>query len=120
MDPETRARAKDRPRILINDGFGTHESLEIMQYCYEKIIILCRQPSRISHKLQPCDVSVFGPLKTAYGAEVERLYREGSNMVGKQHFTLLYDRARSKAFIPRNILLAGPKLDCDLLIQTRY
>jgi hypothetical protein len=31
FDPQTKARAKDRPRILINDGFGTHESLEIMQ-----------------------------------------------------------------------------------------
>lgn len=109
FDAQTKDRAKDRPCMLINDGFGTHESLEIMQYCYENNIILCRLPSHTSHKLQPCDVGVFGPLKTAYREQVERLYRGGSNMVGKQHFTLLYDRARTKAFTPRNVLSGWSK-----------
>src|SRR4051794_36318475 len=52
--------------MLICDGFGTHETLEILEYCFENNIILCRLPSHTSHKLQPCDVSVFAPLKTAY------------------------------------------------------
>jgi DDE superfamily endonuclease len=66
FDPLTRQRANHKPRILINDGFGTHESLELMRYCFENNIILCRLPSHTSHKLQPCDVGVFGPLKTGY------------------------------------------------------
>ena len=103
FDPLTRARAKGKPRILINDGFGTHESLEVLQFCFENNIILCRLPSHTSHKLQPCDVSVFSSLKTAYRHQVERLYRGGSNTVGKQHFTLLYSRARDAAFTSRNI-----------------
>lgn len=78
FDPQTKDRAKDRPRILISDGFGTHESLEIMQYCYENNITLCRLPSHTSHKLQPCDVGVFGPLKTAYREQVERLLYTGA------------------------------------------
>ena len=61
FDPQTKARATDRPRILINDGFGTHESLEIMKYCWENNIIL-----HTSHKLQPCDVGAFSPLKQYY------------------------------------------------------
>jgi hypothetical protein len=109
FDPLTKDRAKDRPRILISDGFGTHESLEIMQYCYKNNIILCRLPLHTSHKLQPCDIGVFGPLKTAYREQVERLYRGGSNMIGKQHFTLLYDRARTKAFTSRNVLSGWSK-----------
>jgi hypothetical protein len=103
FDPLTRQRANHKPRILINDGFGTHESLELMRYCFENNIILCRLPSHTSHKLQPCDVGVFGPLKTAYREQVEQLYRGGANTVGKQHFTLLYSRARSLAFTSRNI-----------------
>jgi hypothetical protein len=47
--------------------------------------------------------AVFGPLKSAYREQVEQLYRGGANMVGKQHFKLLYDRARNLAFTPRNI-----------------
>ena len=65
---------KNNPRILINDGFGTHESLELMKFAHKNNIILCRLPSHTSHKLQPCNVGVFRPLKMAYGDEVDRLY----------------------------------------------
>jgi hypothetical protein len=74
-----------------------------MKFCFENNIILCRLPSHTSHKLQPCDIGVFGPLKTAYREQVERWYRGGANTVGKQHFTSLYSRARDVAFTPRNI-----------------
>jgi DDE superfamily endonuclease len=80
-----------------------------MKFCYENNIILCRLPSHTSHILQPCDVGIFGPLKMKYREQVERLYRRGSNMIGKQHFTLLYDRARSEAFSSRNITSAWSK-----------
>jgi hypothetical protein len=46
---------------------------------------------------------VFGPLKTAYRDQVERLYRGGANTIGKQHFTSLYHKARDAALTPRNI-----------------
>jgi hypothetical protein len=103
FDPQTRDRAGDRPRLLICDGFGTHESLELMKFCFANRIILCRLPSHTSHKLQPCDIGVFGPLKTAYRAQVERACRAGVNTIGKQHFTYLYDRARQATFTSRNI-----------------
>ena len=51
FDPQTRARANGKPRILINDGFTTHESLEVLQFCFENNIVLCRLPSHTSHKL---------------------------------------------------------------------
>jgi DDE superfamily endonuclease len=72
-------------------------------------MIFCRLPSHTSHKLQPCDVGTFGPLKIAYCEEVERLYRGGSNMIGKQHFTLLYDRAQRKAMTSWNIISGWSK-----------
>lgn len=103
FDPLTRERARGRPRVLINDGFGTHESLELLQFCFEHHIILCRLPSHTSHKLQPCDVGVFGPLKTAYREQVEQLYRGGAQTITKAHFPLLYSRARRAALTVRNI-----------------
>jgi DDE superfamily endonuclease len=103
FDPKTKPQANQKPRILICDGFRTYESLEVMKYYFENNIILCRIPSHTSHKLQPCDVGVFGPLKAAYREQVERLYRGGSNTVGKQHFTSLYSPAREKALTRRNI-----------------
>ncbi|USP75261.1 uncharacterized protein yc1106_02535 [Curvularia clavata] len=89
--------------VLILDGFGTHETLEILEYCFANSIILCRLPSHTSHKLQPCDVAVFGPLKTAYREQVERLERGGVNAIGKEHFTCLYKPARERAFTVKNI-----------------
>ena len=90
--------------MLICDGFGTHETLEILGFCFENNIILCHLPSHTSHKLQPCDVSVFVPLKTAYRGQVERLSRGGVDAIGKEHFTYLYAPARERASTKRNIL----------------
>jgi hypothetical protein len=109
FDPQTSDRAGGKHRVLICDGFGTHESLEVMQYCLSHQIILCRLPSHTSHKLQPCDIAVFAPLKTAYRDNVERLERGGVNTIGKQHFTSLYSPARETAFTKRNILAGWSK-----------
>jgi hypothetical protein len=103
FDPETKERANKRPQLLICDGFGTHESLEILEFCFENNILLYRLPSHTSHKLQPCNVAVFAPLKEAYRAQVDRLERGGVNTIGKQHFTSLFGPARVTAFTPKNI-----------------
>ena len=64
--PQTKQLANGKPRVLICDGFRTHETLEILEFCFSNNVMLCRIPSHTSHKLQPCDVGVFAPLKTAY------------------------------------------------------
>jgi hypothetical protein len=109
FDPQIKARANQKPRILICDGFGTHKTLEILEFCFNNNIILCRLPSHTSHKLQPCDVAVFGPLKTAYRDQVERLYRGGVAIVNKEHFTTLYSLARERAMTKKNILAGCAK-----------
>jgi hypothetical protein len=63
---------------------------------------LHRLPSHTSYKLQPCDVAVFGSLKTAYREKVERLER-GVKTIGKEYFTSPYKPSRERAFIPKNI-----------------
>lgn len=103
FEPLTRIVANGKPRVLISDGHMSHESLELMTFCFENNILLCRLPSHTSHKLQPCDVAIFGPLKTAYREQVERLFRGGAGTIGKQHFTLLYSRARETAVTQRNV-----------------
>ncbi|KYG41993.1 hypothetical protein M433DRAFT_147180 [Acidomyces richmondensis BFW] len=93
FDPQTKEQAQGEKRVLICDGFGTHETVEILEFCFDNNILLCRLPSHISHKLQPCDISVFAPLKSAY-----------RDQIGKEHFTALYAPARSRAFTKKNIL----------------
>jgi DDE superfamily endonuclease len=106
FDPQTKGQANQKPRVLISDGFGTHETLEVLEFCFENNITLCRLPSHTTHKLQPCDVGVFAPLKDAYRDEVDRLFRGCVNTIGKEHFTSVYSTAREKAFTKRNITSA--------------
>ncbi|KAF2193420.1 hypothetical protein K469DRAFT_788930, partial [Zopfia rhizophila CBS 207.26] len=82
----------------------THETLKILEFCFENNIILCRLLSHTSYKLQPCDVSVFAFLKTAYRDQVERLNRSGVDIVGKEHFTSLYKPVRDRTLTKRNIM----------------
>ncbi|EOA82623.1 uncharacterized protein SETTUDRAFT_48320, partial [Exserohilum turcica Et28A] len=79
-------------------------SLEwLKRFCFTNNIILCRLPSHTSHKLQPCDVGPFAPLKSAYREQVERLNQGGVDIVGKEHFTYLYNPARDRTLTKRNI-----------------
>jgi hypothetical protein len=50
-DPQTKELANGKPRVLICDGFRTHEMLEILDFCFANNIILCRLLSYTSHKL---------------------------------------------------------------------
>jgi DDE superfamily endonuclease len=117
FNPQTKGVANGKPRALISDGFGTHETLEILEFCFANDIILCRLPSHTSHKLQPCDLSVFAPLKTAYRDQVERLNRGGVDTISKEHFTYLYKLARERAITRRNILAGGQLLGYFLSTQ---
>jgi hypothetical protein len=77
-------------------------------WLFENNIIFCRLPSHTSQKFQPCDVSVFSPLKNAYRKQVEYLERRDANAVNKEHFVLLYRRAREVALTARIIELFFP------------
>jgi hypothetical protein len=91
----------------------------VLQFYYKNNIILCRLPSYTSYKLQPYDIAVFGPFKTAYRDLVKELYRGGANTVGKQYFTFLYSQARSAAFISRNIRSEWAKTGLHLFNPNR-
>lgn len=57
------------------DGHGSHLTTEIIKYCVErKIHILCL-PAHSTHRLQPLDVGIFGPLNKAYKKQVSEWTR---------------------------------------------
>lgn len=100
--------------------FGTHETLEVLELCFEKNIILCRLPSHTSHKLQPCDVAVFASLKSAYREEVDQLERAGVNAIGKQHFTYLLARQEKERLHRRISRQVSLQLVYSHSIQIEY
>ena len=58
--------------LLVMDNHASHCSLASVMFCREHHITLLTLPPHASHVLQPLDKGFFGPLKTAYSAEVEK------------------------------------------------
>lgn len=54
----------ERPVIILLDNHDSHLSIEALDYCKQNGVTVLTFPPHCSHKLQPLDVSVYGPLKT--------------------------------------------------------
>ena len=54
--------SKEAPILLLMDNHASHISLETVEFCRENGIVIVTFPPHCSHKLQPLDVAVYGPL----------------------------------------------------------
>ncbi|KAB0792973.1 hypothetical protein PPYR_12593 [Photinus pyralis] len=59
----------DSPVLIIMDNHTTHTTLKAFEFCKENGIVVVSIPPHTSHRLQPLDVTFYGPLKTAYNQE---------------------------------------------------
>jgi DDE superfamily endonuclease len=59
---------KEKPVLLILDNHESHISIPALNFAKEHGIVMLTFPPHCSHKLQPLDRSVFGPLKRYYNA----------------------------------------------------
>jgi hypothetical protein len=71
---------------LIFDGHGSHSTSEFRDFCLQNCILTLCMPAHTSHILQPLDVSCFGPLKKAYGSQIENKMRLSINHITKEEF----------------------------------
>ncbi|OWT42501.1 DDE superfamily endonuclease domain-containing protein [Pochonia chlamydosporia 170] len=86
FEKHTQPQTRGAYRLLILDGHESHHSTAFELFCKDhKIITLC-MPSHSSHILQPLDVGCFGPLKKAYGKEIEGLMRAHITHITKADF----------------------------------
>jgi hypothetical protein len=104
FEPQTRSKANGRKRILLCDGHDSHITAGFILHCIRNNIILMILPAHSSHLLQPLDVAVFGPLKTAISTQLDRLIRTGISRVQKVEWLAGYVKARTIALSSRNIL----------------
>jgi hypothetical protein len=103
FDRSTTNRSTGPYRLLILDGHESHHSADFERYCKEnKIITLC-MPAHASHLLQPLDIGCFGPLKKAYGREIEHLIRCSITHISKTEFFSAFYAAFQATFTERNI-----------------
>jgi DDE superfamily endonuclease len=89
-------------RLLILDGHNSHGTYRFMTFCEQNCILVLCLPSHTTHRLQPCNVGVFGPLAQSWKAEVN-LAARNFNKINKYNFLVHYHKARARAFTPRTI-----------------
>ncbi|EYB30540.1 hypothetical protein FG05_35167 [Fusarium graminearum] len=103
FDEHTINRSVGQYRLLILDGHESHRSADFEAYCKEKKIITLCMPAHASHLLQPLDVGCFGPLKMAYGQEINRLIRRSINHITKTEFFPAFYAAHQATITESNI-----------------
>lgn len=58
--------SKDNPGILVMDNHESHVTLQTIDLARENGLIILSFPPHCSHRMQPLDVSVYGPFKPYY------------------------------------------------------
>lgn len=89
-------------RQLLLDDHESHYTLEFIEFCVEKKIILLVLPPHRTHLLQPLDIVIFSPLARYYSAEVEDHLREKHHWLEMEDFIVYYQNARKKALRESN------------------
>ena len=103
FDKHTKSRTTGRYRLLILDGHESHHSRDFEAFCKVNNIITLCMPSHSSHILQPLDVGCFGPLKKAYGRQIENKMRAGTTHITKENFFPAFSIAFEEAMTEKNI-----------------
>jgi DDE superfamily endonuclease len=65
VQSHTKSRVTNKILLLV-DNHESHISLPEIKYFIEHGIVILSFPPHCSHKLQPLDVSVYGPFETSY------------------------------------------------------
>lgn len=96
------------------DGHGSHATPEMIELALDNDIILFQLPPHTTHRLQPCDVGAFGPLKTWW-------YKSCQSYLGRNGISLpardvvgVYVGARKEAFKAETIKAAWRKAGIDV------
>jgi hypothetical protein len=103
FEKHTRARTVGGYRLLVLHGHESHRSSEFEEYCKENSIITLCMPPHSSHLLQPLDVGCFGPLKKAYGRQIENMMRAHILHITKDDFFPAFHAAFKETMTESNV-----------------
>ena len=92
---------KEAPVLLFLDGHYSHISLELIKQAQSNNVILLCLPPNTTHFLQPLDVGVFAPLKSAWRGILKRYSIETAGArVTKELFPSLIAKLWETSFEP--------------------
>lgn len=87
------------------DGHSSHKGLEVLEFAKEHGIILFCLPPHCTHRLQPLDICVYGPLTVYYDQEIAKwLKANPGRVVTHTQVAYLFGNAYKKAATVDNAL----------------
>jgi hypothetical protein len=102
----TKRKAGRSYRLLILDGHGSHITMDFIEYCDKRRILLMVFPPHSTHTLQPLDVVMFKPLSQAYTVAHANFLQKAQGLVSikKGDFFPLFWQAWTSSFTESLIL----------------
>jgi len=93
----------EHPVLLLLDNHESHVSVACLDLAKENGITLLTFPPHCSHKLQPLDRSVFGPLKKFYNASCDSWLMSNPRPMTIYDISSIVSLPYSQAFTQKNI-----------------
>ena len=99
-------RVTERPLLLIFDGHLTHISINVIQKAINEQIFIVKLPPHVTDKLQPLDVTGFGPLKRMWEAKLNEYVNicGASKSISKSTFIDLLSDIWHEGLSPKNVI----------------
>lgn len=99
--PQAKARnTSGKPIALLMDGHSSHVTKELRTHAEDNGVHIYTFPSHTTHKLQPLDVGVFGPLQRAWQGRCVEILQQRNTEVTQHEFVREYLAVRNKVFTP--------------------
>lgn len=96
--------SKENPSLLILDNHESHLAPAVLNIAKENGVTLLTIPPHTSHRLQPLDVSVFGPLQKFYNAAADAwMLQHPGKTISIYDVAGLLGTAFDRAMTPANI-----------------
>ncbi|KZV68422.1 DDE-domain-containing protein [Peniophora sp. CONT] len=105
---------KKKKILLIWDGHNSHSVFELAKHAYENDVIIFQLPPHTTHRLQPCDVGAFAPLKAAWQARVAAREQATGEAMHVRWAVKDFLAARRDALKPNTIRSAWCKAGYDV------
>jgi DDE superfamily endonuclease len=106
FDRQTRKYQQGAHRILLCDGYKSHLTREILEFCEHQQIHIFALPPHTSHILQPLNVVLFQPFKHFHAKAVDNVTRTGCSHFDKLEFLATITSIRKETFKRNSILSA--------------
>lgn len=96
--------SKENLVLLLVDNHESHINIDVIYHARENGVIILTFPPHCSHRLQPLDISVFGPFKNYFKvAQNDWMVSNPGKTVSIYHLPKFANSAFISAFTPKNI-----------------